>query len=116
MSLTKQEIRERVGYRLALTPVGQALQDQAKVRIDQAYIEVHADLTNDALATWGIDDEVPDELVRHVVALAAWTCTDTYGISGERYARLAADTANAKPEIRRLIQPYHTSEVENEDY
>jgi len=121
---TKAEVRNRAASDLGLRRLGQALQDQNKVRIEEAYDEVYADLKVEGLATWTSTGAIPAEVVPHVVALVADNCLGTYGVSIDRYNRIKAVAGDisgppgwrAKKEIRRIVgEEYDTSE-EATDY
>lgn len=115
---TKQEIRDRSANDLGILRIGQSLQAQDNTRILSAYAEVWAELNAESIAPWQITESVPDELVKHVVALVALNCLNTYGVSDKRYIRImnaaGDDGVKAKRAIRLLVAtPYvNTDEVE----
>lgn len=120
MSKTKAQIRDRAATELGRLKLGQSLQNQDKVRIEEAYDEVYADLKSDGLNTWASTGSVPDELVPFVSGLVALRCANTYGVSVERFNRIAAvvgtDGERGKREIRRLVTPRHESMEEPTDF
>lgn len=116
MASTKAEVRDIAATELGLLRLGQSLQNQDRVELDRRYDEVHADLKEMGLATWASTASVPTALVPHVVALIALSAAQVYGISGERYQRIAAMAAMAKPSIARLVTPRYESTEEAVDY
>lgn len=120
MAKTKAEVRDRAATELGRLRLGQSLQHQDKVRIEEAYDEVYADLKDEGLNTWASDASVPDELVPFVSALVALRCTNTYGVSQERLQRIMSVTGVdgnlAKREIRRLVTPAYESMEDPADF
>jgi len=117
---TKAEIRDRAATELGRLRLGQSLQHQDKVRIEDAYSEVYEDLKDEGLNIWPSDGNVPDSLVPYVSGLMALNCANTYGVSNERFQRIVAvtgvDGERAKREIRRLVNPQHESLEDPSDY
>lgn len=113
---TKAEIKKRALQMLGVTRIGQAAQSQDDTRIDTAYTEVYNELKQDGRATWAIAGPVPSEVTQHVAALMAFNASLEYGISRERYARLAALRELANREIPALTTPDYESLEEPDDY
>ena len=104
MSLTKNEIRDRVATDyLGILQLGQSLQSQDDVRILQGYDEVYEYLKKKGLASWASTASVPDDIVPYMVALVAKNCSTTYRLSTERSALLLNDASTAEAKIRELI-------------
>ncbi len=117
MALTKSEIRDRTASDyLGILTLGQALQDQDKERIEEAYDEVYEYLKEKKLATWASTASVPTNLVPHVVVMVADNCHQTYGVSPERLSRIQRDFVRAEPKIRDLVLPEYISQEEPKDY
>lgn len=120
MAKTKSEIRDRAATELGRLKLGQALQYQDATRIEAAYDEVYEDLKSEGLNTWASTGSVPDELVPFVSGLVALRCTNTYGVSQERFQRIVSVTGldgnQAKREIRRLVHPPYESMEEPTDF
>lgn len=116
MASTKAEVRDIAATELGILRLGQSLQNQDQVEIERRYDEVFADLKEAGLATWASTASVPTNLVPHVAALVAYSAADVYGVSMERYQRIAARAAAAKPAIARLATPQYESTEEPTDY
>jgi hypothetical protein len=116
MSLTKAQIRDRVANDLGILALGQSLQSQDVHRIEQAYNEVYDDLKENGLAIWALTDVVPDKVVPHIVALIAFNCLNTYGVSNDRYIRIKANYDIAEKKIRELVSSEYVPMEEPTDY
>ena len=117
MALTKAQIRDRAASELGVLPLGQALQHQDKVRIEQAYDEIYANLKSRGLASWSSTGSVPNEFVSHVVALVAYNCLNSYGVSNDRYNRISSKAGVAIQEITSLTnKSYSESQEEAQNF
>lgn len=114
---TAAEIRNKAALKLGVKGVGQTLENSVSSDLDDAYAEVYARLRDDDLVSWAFTAEVPDELISPVVDLIAISRVDEYGISGERFQRIAIAASQAAIRIRRSIQDdYFTDESEAKYY
>lgn len=110
---TAAEIRDKAGFKLGIKAFGQALENAASSDLDAAYTEVYARLRDEDLVSWHSTASVPDELVSPVVDLVAFARVDEYGVSGERYQRIAIAASQAEIRIRRSLQDdYFTDDRE----
>jgi hypothetical protein len=110
MALTKAEIRDRTAQEIGILQIGQSLEDTDKVRIEQGYDEVYADLKRDNLNFWSITSDIPNQFVPYVTALIAENISNTYSIPNERYARLLPMIQKAKAKIASLgAEPYKST-------
>lgn len=116
MPLSKPEIRDRAANELGILSLGQSLQAQDATRIEQAYNEVYDYLDGQGLAIWSIDDNVPDKLCPHVIAMVAFNCADNYGVSADRYQRITAKFVIAEKKIRELVLPEYVPQDEAVNY
>jgi hypothetical protein len=120
-ALTKAEMAQRAAEDgLGIARLGQAIQNQDKVRLEQAYDEVYADLQSEGIAAWASTASVPNEYVPHMANLMAHNCMGTYKLSNDRAQRLLMKTGSdgnlAKREIRKLLRPSHEFTDEVTDY
>ena len=114
---TKAEIRDRAANDLGRLRIGQQqLTNEHQVRIEAAYDEVYADLSDEGLAVWASDAAVPTKFVPHVVALVADNCLNTYSVSNDRYIRIKNAVSIAKREIRRMATPEYEGLDDPEDF
>ena len=101
---TAAEIRNKAGSKLGIKAFGQALENAVSSDLDAAYDEVYARLRDEDLVSWHSTAEVPAELVSPVVDLVAFARVDDYGVSGEKYQRIAVAATQAEIRIRRSLQ------------
>ena len=115
---TITQLRNRAAGMLGRHRSGQAINNQLKTDLDQAYSEVYADLKKDRLTIWSsaANTVIPDDVTPWVAALMAFNATDTYGVSDERFNRIVAKRNIAKREIRRLVTPDYESLSDPTDY
>lgn len=120
MSLTMLAAIDRAANECGVLRLGQSLQTNDQTRFQSGYDEVHADLETEGLATFSSTAAIPNNLAPWVVWLVAQNCAGTYGVSGERYNRILLHSGpngeRGKREIRKLIQPPHSSEDPAVDY
>jgi hypothetical protein len=88
---TAAEIREKALKKLGIKAIGNATQSEIQADLDEAYTEVYAMIDTLDLATWDIDDEVPDEFVQAVKDWVAYLRVDEYSIPNDRYQRIVRD-------------------------
>ena len=105
--VTKAEIRDRAAQEIGILQIGQSLEETDKVRIEQGYDEVYADLKRNNLNFWSSTGDIPNQFVPYVVALIADNISNTYSIPNERYSRLLPIIQKAKAKIASLgAEPY----------
>lgn len=112
---TKTDIRNKALKRLGVIGATQSATAEQAADLEAAYDEVYAELEAQDLAVWD-DATIPDEFVAPVVALVALARADEYGISNERYQRIAADAATAHKRIIAAYQGEYTSAHKVTDY
>lgn len=93
---TKAEIRDRVLKKLGVLARGQTANAADASSVEQAYDELHAELTERSLAVWALTAEAPDKLAQSVVDMLAFRVCNDYAVSNDRYARLQADAVRAE--------------------
>ncbi len=101
---TAAQIRDKAGFKLGVKDLGQALENSVSSDLEDAYQEVYSRLRDEDLVSWSLISEVPNELVSPVVDLVAFARADEYGVSGERYQRIAIAASQAEIRIRRSLQ------------
>lgn len=101
MALTAAEIRDRAAVELGLMQLNQSLQDQDRLRIEQGYAEVYADLEEEECAIWAFANSVPNSVSFWVIALVAYNCLGTYGVSEQRYNRIVSNAVIALNKIKK---------------
>lgn len=88
---TAAEIRNRALKKLGVFGTGQTAGPDAAADIDQAYVEVYANLRARQITTWDFDESVPDKFAFDVVALVADSRKDEYRIPNDLYQRIKLD-------------------------
>jgi acetyl-CoA acetyltransferase len=117
MAVTRAEIANRALRRAGRLAYGQTAESTLSNAALQAYDEVYDYLERLGIVDWGSTASVPNEYVPWVVAMTAYNKADEWGISNERFARIAQDANAAEREIRRLFNDYYTTtEVKVKDY
>jgi len=91
MSVTAAEIRNKALKKLGVFGTGQIAASEKSADLDQAYLEVYAQLSRRHLVTWDLDEEIPDEFVQAVAALVADSRKDEYRIPNDLYQRITLD-------------------------
>lgn len=105
MSLTKQQIVNRVAETAGIIEVGGTLESQYDILIENAYDEVYAHLKQKGLAIWRLDGSVPSELVNPVINLIAFQISEVLEISAEKYNRITQKALLAIPAIKERVYP-----------
>lgn len=115
---TKAELRNRTAGMLGRNRLGQAMNDALKVRLDEAYDVVYADLKDEQLTIWSSADGavIPDGVIPHVAALMAFDAIDDVAVSDARLQRIIVKEIRARPAIRRIVAPQYESLEEPEDF
>jgi hypothetical protein len=90
---TKAQIRDKVLRKLKILRFGQAAFVEDATIVEDAYDELHAQLSEDNVITWGSTDDIPDEAVASIVKIVAYEVGDVFlGATEEvRYNRLRAE-------------------------
>lgn len=115
---TLAEVRNIAAGLLARHRLGQAITNDIKVRLDQSYDYVYADLKDEQLTIWSKDSGtvIPDGVATHVAALMAFEANSDIGVSDARYQRILLKANLAKPSIRKIVTPIYESLDSTEDF
>jgi|TARA_Y100000296_G_scaffold87229_1_gene130775 hypothetical protein len=115
---TKAEVRDMAAGLLGRHRLGQAINDALKIRLDQAYDYVYADLKDEQLTIWAsaANSTIPNGVAPHVASLMAFDATSDVGVSQERFERILIKRNIAKPMIRKIVTPIYESLDESEDF
>ena len=60
------------------------------VLAEQRYANLHAMLLHENLATWAVDEDIPDKAAQPMIWMLAFLCGPILGVSGERVSELAS--------------------------
>ena len=88
---TAQKIRESAAEILGQLGEGQTLESAITTDLNQAYIEVYAELQGLDLVPWALADEVPDRFAASVAMLVANNRAVKYRVPPEQYARIVSE-------------------------
>ncbi len=88
---TKAQVRNKALKKLRVLEEGETPTNEVISDVEGAYNELYAFLSNHKATTWDSDEEIPNEAVRHVVTLLAFTMADDFGIDEVRYQRLKVE-------------------------
>lgn len=115
---TKAEVRNIAAGLLGKRRLGQGINDAIKTRLDQSYAYVYAQLKEDKLAIWSIDDNatIPDKVATHVASLMAFEATSDIAVSTERYNRIVTKSGIATFRIKTNVTPPYESLDDTEDF
>ena len=102
MARTKAQIGIQALEELGVLPLGQTPTADQSDKIKTAYDQVWEALDRRNIAVWGKTEDIPDAYVNPVVALVAAQRLNVFGVSNDRYARVAGAARGAEDEIRRL--------------
>lgn len=91
---TKAEIRQRVGEDLGLVEIGQSLESQDQIRIDNTFDEVYEILKDKAIASWASTDEVPTKCVPYFCLLIEEKLLTSYSVPESRFLRIKKDAGD----------------------
>lgn len=111
---TVAEVVERAANELGILAVGQTLPAHHNTRITAAYNEIYGVLKSEGLAVWDSNGTIPNEVVPMLSMLMADACSNTYGVSNDRYTRIknavgGEDGDKAKRAIRKIIATEYVS-------
>ena len=98
--------------------LGQAINNDIKDRLDQAYLEVYADLKNMRLTIWSsaANTPIPDAASPHVSVLMAFNAMSDIGCSDVRAARIISKRSVAYTKIKDFATPDYESLSEPENF
>lgn len=112
----QSEVRKRALLKLG---VGARAQNPTSDQTDDmtnAYNEIYERLSEKKLAFWAQTGTIPDKVANQVAALMAFERVNDYGISNERYQRVAVEASRAEPMIRMHAVPTYESSEYPEDF
>lgn len=111
------EIRNRAAWLLGVQAVNVTLNATIATDLDNAYLEMYAELEGDQLTRWASSQSVPNKYVRAMVTLVAWSRIGEYPLDEERYDRLiraaGPEGQRAKDRIRDAnVKTWSDEEIE----
>lgn len=113
---TLEELRNEAGQLLGLTREGQSLAADHDAMLVKAYERAYDSLSNEGIAPWAEDGEVPARVLNHVAAIMAFDCSTKVSLSEARYNRILSLRNIARPEIRKEMASPYESYTEADDY
>lgn len=113
---TKQQIRETAAENLGILGEGEMLPSYETNDLDQAYIEVYAELQALNLTTWPESGAIPDQYARSVAILVAEARVIKYQKSDQVFTRIRAEKEVALARIRQLQARSKMGQTEIENF
>ena len=102
---TTQQIRDTAAEMLGIVGEGETLPSYETADLDQAYLEVFAELQGLDLAAWSLVDDIPNRFAKPVSMLVAESRAVKYQVPQERYQRIKFESQEAMHRIRELQAP-----------
>jgi len=102
MARTKAQIGVQALEELGVVALGQSATAAQTATINAAYDQVWDALDDHGVVVWLSTESVPSAYVNPVVALVAAQRMNMFGISNDRYTRIAGAASGSIAEIRRL--------------
>lgn len=100
---TVAELIQQVGEDLALVAIGQGLDNQDKVRIEDTYRFVYNRLKQLGIVTWAFSGSIPEEAVPYIAILVEEKLLVAYSVPDERYLRIKAEAGpDGKEAVKNL--------------
>lgn len=85
---TRQELRQQIGEDLGIVPVGQDLESQDVLRIDNAINQAYAVLKSRNIAGFALDGAIPDEMMMYLALYIESQLLISYSVPESRYLRI----------------------------
>lgn len=123
MSINQQTMRDRVGRKLAILPVGNSLSAEDSRLINDGMATVQAKLLELDLAQIDFNDGIDDAISDILVAMVAATLTDEFQIEEPRNSAFKAQgtiglpvASPAERQLRKILAPTRVSRPVRVDY
>jgi len=123
MSINQQTMRDRVGRKLQILPIGNTLSAEDSRLINDGMATVQAKLQELDLAQVDFADGIDDAISDVLVAMVAATLTDEFQIEEPRNTQLKAQgtiglpvASPAERQLRKLLAPTRVSRPVKADY
>lgn len=120
MSLTIEEMVQRVGEDLSLVAIGQALESQDESRITNTYNEVYERIKKKGRATWNSTGDIPTVAVPYVALMMCEKLLTSYSVPEARANRIRQDAGLngdvALSNLSEMTLPEYESTTEASDY
>lgn len=118
---TKAEVRQRIGEELRLVAIGQALDNQDKVRIDAGINEAYGKLKSKGISLWAQEGTYPDAIVPYFCLIVEENLIrSTYAVSNDLYQRIKLDAGQdgivAMRNLSSALQPFEFTNTDVVDF
>jgi len=113
---TAQQIRQTAAENLGILGEGETMPSYETADLNQAYVEVYAELEALDLAAWDYANNVPDRFAHSVSMLVAESRAVKYQVPNDRYERIKLEAQAAMNKIRKLQTRSKFTQTEIENY
>ena len=113
---TLAEIRKQALVKLGVATPHQTPKAYLDDAMKAAYDEAYTKLRDKDLVFWSQTASVPDNVSNEIAAMMAWSRVNDFGVSSDRYTRIANEQIKAEPSIRIAAVSKHISVDEPEDF
>lgn len=98
--------------------LGQAINDSIRVRLDQSYDYVYADLKDQRIAIWSsaTGTTIPDAVAPHIATMMAYEATSDIGVDQAHMQRIMLKMQDALPAVKRYAKADYESLDEPENF
>lgn len=121
--MTPTELRTRVLQRLGVLAAGDSPDADDGQVVAQRYAFVHDALIDMDLASWAINEDIPESVAIPVVNIVSYACSSEFGITGALLGQLAIEGAlDSDPvsagerQLRKRLSAGYISEPAESEY
>ena len=113
--MTPAQIRNEVAKKMNIFGEGQTLRPEHSDDLDNAYLQVHAELQHDGLLAFGSTEDIPVRYENSIISIVAATRGAKYNVPAERYQQLLLESIAGFRTIWKLsqINKMGSTEIEN---
>ena len=113
--MTPAQIRNEAGKKLNIFGEGQTLRPEHSADLDNAYLEVHAELQHDGLVTWASTASIPVRYEWPIISLVAASRAVKYNVATERYQQILLEETKGWRVIWKMseISKMGSTKIEN---
>ena len=102
MSVTRSQMAVRILRRAGILGVGDTPTSAQESEALQLYDEFYETLEDYDLADWSANGDIPNKYVDDIINLCVFRGAEDFGISGERFQRIAVKASQSERSIRAI--------------
>lgn len=96
--MTLTQLKTRVLQRLGVLAAGEPSNADDAAIVETRYREIHDTLLVMDLASWAVEEDIPDNLATAMRMIVAYHCAGEFGITGQLKGELAVEGALNAPQ------------------